>query len=713
MDTPEIPAYVDLSAATGWKNPPTANDLNADIGAAKPAQQEYVRQLEEWLAYHHATGVGAAPKRRGRSQVQPKLIKKNAEWRHPAMSEPFLSSSKLFDVKPHTWEDKASAEQAELLLNHQANRYLDRVKFIDDMVRAGDNEGTVIIETGWHRVVKQELQDVPTMAFFQAPDEATAQQVMADVALMENPLEFNKLPMERQEGAKMSQEQGLPVVGVVVSVGQQMVEKIVKNCPTAKIMDNKNMYIDPTCAGVLKDARFIGYSFETSKGELRADGRYQNIDQIVSGANVNSGEAQHNTTSPNTFQFRDEERKRFVAFKLYFLWDKDGNGVLKPVVGTWAGNILLELRDSPFSDEEFPFIVVAVNPVSRQWFGEPDGALLVENQRTLGAVTRGMVDLLGRSANGQQGMPKQFLDAPNRKKFDDGEDYEYNPAMGNPEQLIIQHKYPEIPQTAIMFAQQQSVEAESLTGQNTFGNGMNAGSLGDVAAGIKGALAASARREMSMLRRYAAGISRMGQKWLSMSKDFMSDEEIIRITNEQFVAITREGIDGMYDIEVTVSSAEEDNLKAQELSFMLQTIGPNGDWGMTQMILTEIARLRKMPTLAHSIAKYQPKPDPVEQARVAAEIRKVNAEAELAEARVQTELAHAELYKSQSKLAGSQADKADLDFVEQETGTAHVREMAKMEAQGEANQDLVITKGLMDKGDTLGAIGFAAITKSN
>lgn len=718
METSQMPVYKNLSTETGWKNAPTVNDLIADIDASRPTQNTYVTNLRMWKDFHNAKGLGAPPKKKGRSQVQPKLIKKNAEWRHPSMSEPFLSSSKLFQVNPVTWEDVPASRQAELLLNHQIAKYVDKVCFIDEYVRVGDNEGTVILETGWHRVTKKVPTEVPTVEFFAITDPQQLQQLQADMALTENPLEFNKLPVERREAAKLTAQQGVPVVGVVTKVEIQLLDKVVKNCPTVKVMDNENMFIDPSCNGIISDARFIGYSFETSKGELRADGRYTNIDHVTVASTASAGDAQHHTTTPNDFQFKDEERKRFIAYKQYFMWDTEGDGVLKPVVATWAGQILLQLEYSPFTDEEFPFIVVAVNPEPGEWWGEPDGALLIENQKTIGALTRGMIDLLGRSANSQQGMPKQFLDAPNRKKFEDGEDYEYTPAMGNPEQLIIQHKYPEIPQSALVLTQMQTTEAESLTGQSTFGNGVNAGSLGDVAAGIKGALAASAKREMSILRRYANGISKLGQKWLSMSKDFLTDDEIIRITNDQFVQITREGIDGKFDIIVDVSSAEEDNLKAQELSFTLQTIGPNADWHITRKVMAEIARLRKMPELAHEIANFEPQPSPVEVAREKAEIRKLEAEAAEAEAkaqveqaRIKTEQAKALLYVAQARAAGSKADITDLDFVEQESGTKHVREMAQLEAQGEANQDLVITKALVDGGHLNEAIGYNQLTK--
>jgi hypothetical protein len=197
-----------------------------------------------------------------------------------------------------------------------------------------------------------------------------------------------------------------------------------------------------------------------------------------------------------------------------------------------------------------------------------------------------------------------------------------------------------------------------------------------------------------------------------MSMDFLSDEEIIRVTNEQFVSITREGINGKHDITVDVSSAEEDNLKAQELSFMLQTVGPKVDWNITKKVMAEVARLRKMPELAHDIASFEPQPDPLMVAEQEAKVRKLTAEAALEEAKVETEKARADLYRAQARAATSNAQKTDLDTVEQATGTAHVRKMSELEQQGEANQDLAITKVLAESGQLETAVGFTQMTKT-
>jgi hypothetical protein len=108
----------------------------------------------------------------------------------------------------------------------------------------------------------------------------------------------------------------------------------------------------------------------------------------------------------------------------------------------------------------------------------------------------------------------------------------------------------------------------------------------------------------------AAGVVKAGRKIIAMNAVFLEDREVIRVTNQSFVDIRRDDLPGNFDISLAISTAEEDNAKAQELSFMLQTVGPNAGWGVTSLILSDIARLRKMPDLAKKIADYQPEPDP-------------------------------------------------------------------------------------------------------
>ncbi len=362
---------------------------------------------------------------------------------------------------------------------------------------------------------------------------------------------------------------------------------------------------------------------------------------------------------------------------------------------------MIRLEESPYEDGALPFVLVQYLP-TRGVYGEADAELLADNQRIMGAVTRGMIDLLGRSANSQQGMRKDALDLTNRKKFQDGDDYEFNPGV-RPEEMVYMHKYPEIPTSAQYMLQSQQMEAESMIGNKAFSSGISGAALGNTATGARGALDAAARRDLDILNRLASGLVEVARKVISMNKQFLEDNEIVRITNDEFVLINRKDLEGHFDLRMTISTAEVDNQKAQELGFMLQTIGPNMDIEMTKLILSEIATLRKMPTLAKQIQAYAPQPDPLQQLKAELEVKLLEAQIAETMANAQNKGANAQLNISKASTESvkqgniqSQTDKNILDFVEQETGTKQERDLQKQGAQARANMELELLKSALN-----------------
>jgi hypothetical protein len=329
-------------------------------------------------------------------------------------------------------------------------------------------------------------------------------------------------------------------------------------------------------------------------------------------------------------------------------------------------------------------------------YGESDGALLEENQKILGAVTRGMIDLLGKSANSQIGYSKNLFDATNRRKFERGEDYEFNPNV-NPEAAIHMHRYPEIPQSALLMAQLQQQEAESLTGVKSYHTGIGAAALGDVAAGIRGALDAASKRELGILRRLAAGVVELGKRIISMNGVFLSDTEVVRITNEEFVEVSRDSLVGNFDIKLNISTAEENNNKAQDLGFMLQTAGSNMDPSMYQLILADIARLKRMPDLAERIENFQPQPNEQQQQLQQLELQKAQLEVAKLQAEIQATIAGASLSEAQAAKLQATVDKMSLDFVEQESGVTQERKRQLVGEQARSQMELVKLKHGLDK----------------
>lgn len=674
-------------ALTNWKNPPSLSALKADLEEAKSSRDAQVSQISEWLDNLHIRGKAKIKTAKGSSSIQPKLIRKQAEWRYAPLGDPFLSTEDLFRVKPVTWEDRKAAQQNQLVLNHQFNNQLDKVHFIDEYIRAAVDEGTVIVRVGWESQEEEYWEDVPQVQFQQDPSFGPTLEQAAQLK-QNSPSQFmTDVPNELKQALELSKEHGFPLRPIVTGTLREKKTRFLKNQPTVEVCDYRNVTIDPTCKGNIKKANFIIYSFTSSISELKKDGKYKNLDRINLGTESVLGQPDHSEplTSAN-FNFKDDPRKKFVVHEYWGKWDIDGTGVTKTFVAAWAGSTLIRLEESPYPDKELPFVVVPYLPVRGSVYGEPDGALLEDNQKVVGAVTRGMIDIMGKSANGQTGMRKDMLDATNKRKFEQGMDYEFNMNV-DPRQGVFMHTFPEIPASAQFMLQLQNMEAESLTGVKSFSQGISGQVLGDVAVGVRGALDAASKRELAILKRLANGVVEIGKKIAAMNGVFLSEEEVVRITNEEFVTVKREDLAGNFDLKTSISTAEEDNNKAQELAFMLQTMGNNMDPEMSKMILSDIARLRKMPELAKKIEEYQPQPNPLAQKKMELEVALL--EAQVMNERAKSQQATSTAALNEAKISTEQAkqgnlqsatDKNNLDFVEQESGVTQERNLQR---QGE------------------------------
>lgn len=702
MPNSEFPATETVDTPkklTTWAKEPTVSQLRQDLLDAKSAHDAHVGNVKRWLDNLQAKNVAGFKKTPGRSSIIPKLIRKQAEWRYAALSEPFLSTDDLFNVLPMTYEDRNSALQNGLVLNNQINTQLNKTKFIDEYVRAAVNEGSVIVRVGWEYLTEKQTVTVPQIEYRAAPQAMPMMQQL-DQLQQASPQEYQNQEAELLQAHALYRQHGVPYLPAIVGEQEEEIEKVLVNRPTLKVCDHRNVIVDPSCEGDMPNAKFVIYGFETSLSELRKAGLYTNLDRINVDGSSPLSQPDYSSVDESNFNFSDESRKRIVAYEYWGFWDIDGSGITKPIVATFVNNTMIRLTENPYPDQAIPFVVVPYLPVAKSVYGEPDGELLEDNQKIVGAVTRGMIDILGRSANGQIGIRKDALDVTNRRKFERGMDYEFNTNV-DPRQAIFMHTYPEIPQSVQFMLGMQNAEAESLTGVKAFNNGISGQGLGDTAASVRGALDASSKRELGILRRLADGMIQIGRKIIAMNAEFLSEEEVVRVTNEQFVTVRRDDLAGNFDLRLTISTAEEDNQKAKELAFMLQTLGPNEDPKIRTMVLADICRLRKMPDLAQRLESYQPQPDPLAQEKAQLEVELLKAQIANERAKAMSYQASAQLdqakvgtEQAQAREIHSNSDLKDLDYVEQESGVKQERDLQKQRQQAEANTRMKVTEQL-------------------
>ena len=672
----------DVRKLVDWVNPPSVRDLKQDLSEALPNHDLHVKKVNEWISA--LRGDFKAKVQEGRSKVQPKLVRKQNEWRYAALEEPFLSTEDMFIVNPVTYKDVESARQNMLVLNKQFRVDIPKVKLINRLVRTAVNTGTVIIKLGWETEKDTVIEEVPVFTkSLEETYEVLAQMVQAGQISEEESIQIL--------------ESGRPIQIGVESVE---VEKEVINRPVVQIRDSRNVIIDPSCEGDIDNAQFIIDKFTTDLSSLKKDGRYHNLDKIEEKNYATTDDTYYhdnNYKSDPSFRFTDKPRKKLVAYEYWGYWDIDDSGIVKPIVATWVGDTIIRLEENPFPDKKLPFVIIQYLPPDNETvYGDSDASLLKDNQDIIGAVSRATIDLIGRSANAQRGVRKDLLDPINRDKFNKGLDYEFNP-VNSPKDAIVTSILPEIPRSALEVIQLQNNEAEALTGVKAFTGGISGDALGSSVGGVRSALDATAKRELGILRRLSEGMKQVGRKIITMNAVWLADEEIIRITDSEFVNIKRSALAGNFDLSLEVSTAEMDNQKAGELSFMLQTTGNTLPFDVTKIILCKIADLRKLPDLSKMIQEYTPQPDPFVQEKnrleielLKAQINNENAKAQENVVDVQLKAAKTQAELAKARLSGSKADEVDLNYLEQSSGLKQERAL-ESQLMGTAFKDRINT----------------------
>ena len=659
----------------GWTNEPTYEDLKADYDNSSSFHEDYKKKLLQYKEDREGgKKINARP---GKSTARPKVVRKNAEWKYPKLEDPFLNTEDMFEIRPRTWEDAKAAEQNALVLNYQWSTKINKVKLINDVVRYAVDDGTVIVKTGWaveEKLIKV-MQEEPEYA---GPEES--------LVLMEEAVRIGQMTVEEFQQRMME--------GTPMQIGVKMVEvevpKIVKNQPKYEVCNPANVIIDPTCEGELANAGFIIHEYDTNIAELKKEEYYKDpVTGEVAGVYKNlelikdeDGKAiydEHKSDAYNEFKFTDKARKKLTAYDYWGYWDINGDNVLVPIVATWVGKVLIRLEKNPFPHGRLPFSIAQYMPVKTEVMGEPDAELLRENQESIGKLTRAAHDITSEQAVGQEFIDETlFPSLAVRQQYEKGNTVYYRAGM-NPANAIYKKDIAPVPPSVFNMIQWQQTEAESLTGTKAFNGGISGSALGDSVGGIRSALDATSQRELSILRRLSEMFKDMARLTIAMNQAYLGEEEVIRVTNEEFVTVHRDDLAGEFDLVVDVSTPEKDEDTANKLNMLLQTNAASMDPAEARIYRAKIAKLWKQPDLAKSIETYEPQADPVQE-----ELKALALE----EAKLKVMLARKELEEADSRIV-ERISRTEENKFDRITKEAQAKERIAKAEEALANAELV------------------------
>jgi hypothetical protein len=635
--------------------------LKADLRAADTLRLEIVSKVEKWRNEYEGRPYGN--EQAGKSELVSRDIKRQDEWQHASVKDPFISDSDIVKCSPVTFEDRKAADQNQLLLNYQFTRQFNRYKFMTDVIKLYYAEGTAVIKTGW------EYED---------------EEVEVDMPIYDlDPRSMQPIPVGMQKVKQL---------------------KVLKNKPTATICRLEDIYMDPTCMGDISKAQFVIHRYESDLTTLRRSKKYKNLNKLIKNApesGASDADADFDPEDESEFKFGDEPRKKRLVYEYWGNFDITGSGIAKPIVCTWIDDTIIQLESNPMPDGELPFLIVTNNSTPFQLYGEAAAELIGDNQKIATAIKRGIMDNMANSNNAQKGIRKQSLDPLNLKRFLNGKNFEFNGSRED----FFEGSYNQIPQSVFQVLEMTNSESESLLGVKSFSGGINGQTLGSTATSARGALDAVSVRRLDIVRNLAENLIKpLMRKWMAYNAEFLQEQEVVRITNEQFIPIARDDLKGAIDIQIEVSTAEDNSAKAQELSFLLQTLGQQLDPGMLKLLMNQIAKLYKMPDLAKQIEEYQPQPDPFTEQMKQLEMEKLKAEIEERYSRsrenatdVRAKTAKAMLDEARAANLGSDTDLKDLEFTRKADGVDFDEEMIKKEHDRGTQASLARMKNLTSR----------------
>lgn len=625
------------------------SNLKKDLKAAEIIKKQWDSKRDEWVRESRGDPYGNEVD--GKSKIVSKDIRKQLEWLIPSITDPFLSSNDVIKCNPITYEDVEAAKQNELLLNTQFCRKFPRYNFINKAIRVLATEGTLVIQTGW---------------------------------------DYEDIEVEEEVEVVKTDEFGMQYIATEM----QTVTKVLKNQPTAVVCRNEDVYLDPTCMDDMDKCQFVIHRYETDLSTLKADGRYKNLDKVALAATRD--DVDFVPKDETRFNFEDQARKKMVVYEYWGNYDVDEDGYAEPIVCAWVGDVMIRLEDNPYPDQKPPFIIVPFNAVPFQMYGEALAENIGDNQKVKTAITRGIIDNMARSNNAQIGIKRNALDMANRKKFLQGKNFEFN---GSPSDFW-QGSYNQIPGSVFDMLTLQNNEIESQTGVKSFSGGITGQSLGGSATGARLSMDATAMRRLHLVRNIAENLMKpLMRKWMAYNSEFLEEEEVVRITNDNYVPVRRDDLQGNIDIDITISTQEDNAARAQELGFLLQTLGNTVPFELTQMVLAEIVGLSRMPDLEKRLREFKPQADPLQEQlkqlelqRLQLELMKLQSEIRRNEARagedqidVVLKQQKAAVEAAKARKLASEADGLDLEFLMKNEGVGQADPLVDMQREAEAD----------------------------
>lgn len=600
------------------------DDLSYDVKMAKEAKHIIDQKIVEWneayygsnneyktnvMGYENDIATNEDSDNRNKSKMVTKEIAKQIEWQKPNVTEPFLSSTSPLRVQ--NMKSSSQGKVVEKWLNNQFTANFDRYEFIEELVDVMQREGTVWIQSYWENKVETQVTTHKNVTY-----EELLQMEHADAEL-------------QQDGT------------YTISVEQEITQY---NRPSAQVVRNEHILPDPAARSV-KELRFMAVIkhmtiAEISKLEGVKKKDIKDLDAATQSSETTIGGQSRNVTGleyglDDSYQPQDRARQKIRIIEYWGYYDIDNNGTVEPILAYWedGSDKILSVEKNPMPNKEIPFdrCVYSKRPFSL--WGNPLAFYILDNQKVKSGITRGILDNMSLSNNGQKFIQNGTLDYVNWKRMRNGN----RNIMVNKPDGIQDGSYNQLPSSIFDLYNVMSKESEDLAGIKAGSPAITGNNINKDEA--QGQLTMSQQRMVALVRSVSRGLEGMAHKWVTMAEVFLEDRQIMALFSEtEMQDINLFHKVGETKITIQVGTQANNNIKINQLNMLMQqakALGESMPPKIINGIVADMLELFNKYSESVELREYEPKPSPEQQKMQQLEMQKTELEVAKLQAEIQ------------------------------------------------------------------------------
>lgn len=607
-------------------------DAKHDFKGAKKAKVEIDNLIIDWVEAYYGRIKNAKTKR---SKFVMKEIAKHVEQIKPNLTEPFTSTSNPCRMTSR----KLNANYMEKYINGHFTGEFNRTTFIEEIVDTGIKEGTAWIRSGWK--------------FREA-----VSKVHKDGMTMEEILSYGTDPKSiKQRGD-----------GKFDCVYETAVEDV--NEADARVCKNENCFPDPD-ANNAGEMRFFAERVYKSLSDLKIGNRFskEKLRKLQSKMHSKArsddessrGRERKDTNreygKDDTFNTNDIVRQKVKIIEYWGFYDLDGDGIAEPVVGAWAEDydLFLGVMENPYPSQKIPYNNWVYSPVSGSVWGNALAFFILDDQKLMTSMMRGIIDNMSLANNGQKFVHKSAMDYAQFRRMKAGE----RVILVNKMDMIGDGSFNQLPSSLFETMSLVKKSSEDMSGANS--NSPANGSSQNNKEDNPTQLTQSQQRMSALVRSLGATLSNVFREWITMAEVFLSNDQIADLfsPDEQvdFYALK----DSKFaQVNLKVGSEALRTQTINQLNMLMQQSNALGEQvppHLLNNIVAEMFELFDQYDAAVELRNYRPEPTPQQQMAQALELQEAQLNIQKLSAEVQEIYSNIKVNEAESinKTADAQA----------------------------------------------------------